>query len=123
MDVTYGTVVSKVNEDGDYTGTMTIKETVEQVAMPFVSLAYFFTWMAQAFAPLEERVEKLEEQVEQLKTNQTTLAKSILSLATHKHTFSGSDSDKHSHTVSGAETSKETVRISISGTTSGPSYD
>ena len=123
MDVTYGTVVSKVNEDGDYTGTMTIKETVEQVAMPFVSLAYFFAWLAQGFAPLEERVEKLEEQVEQLKTNQTTLAKSILSLATHKHTFSGSDSDKHSHTVSGAETSKETVRISISGTTSGPSYN
>ena len=122
MDVTYGTVVSNVSEDGDYTGTMTIKETVEQVAMPFVSLAYFFAWLAQGFAPLEERVEKLEEQVEQLKTNQTTLAKSILSLATHKHTFSGSDSDKHSHTVSGAETSKETVRISISGTTSGPSY-
>lgn len=116
MDVAYGTVVSEVNEDGDYVGTITIKETVEQVAMPFVSLAYFFTWMAQAFAPLEERVEKLE-------TNQTTLAKSILNLATHKHTFSGSDSDRHSHTVSGTETSKETVRISISGTTSGPSYD
>lgn len=115
IDVTYGTVKSTVNEDGDYTGTMQITETTESLTLGFLGFEAFNNWLKNTFKPLQEKVDNIETDLASHTHTLIGSGKGPVTGTSHSHSISGSDATSTGRTSSGG-----TATVAITGYTSTP---